>query len=65
MKIAHHGVQQSYAKYFLSNFFNTVYRIIKYHFKPLLIKKKPNVMKFDGQNEYSPMSFIYNKELIN
>ena len=39
--------------------------IIKYHFKPLLIKKNPNVMKSDGQNEYSPMSFIYNKELIN
>ena len=64
MKIAHHGVQQSYAKYFLSNFFNTVYRIIKYHFKPLLIKKK-HVMKSDRQNDYSPMSFIYNKELIN
>lgn len=52
-------------KIFSLKFFNTVYRIIKYHFKPLLIKKKTYVMKSDRQNDYSPMSFIYNKELIN
>lgn len=60
-----YGVQQSYAKYFLSNFINTVFRIIKYHFKPLLILKKKQMLWNLTDKMKSPMSFIYNKELIN